>query len=83
MLSTLVPTGLLALQGADIPGRLIRNKMNQLNISKDFIQGEVFFWMQIEMDVFDVFSVILLGTIHPLPNASRGKEGTLICYTIV
>jgi len=33
-----VPTGLLALQGADIPGRLIRNKMNQLNISKDFIQ---------------------------------------------
>ena len=36
----LVPTGLLALQGADVPGRLIRNKMNQLNISKDFIQGK-------------------------------------------
>ena len=34
-----VPTGLLALQGADVPGRLIRNKMNQLHISKDFIQG--------------------------------------------
>ncbi len=39
MFHFLVPTGLMALQGADVPGRLIRNKMNQLNISKDFIQG--------------------------------------------
>ena len=39
----IVPTGLLALQGVDVPGRLIRNKMNQLNISKDFIQGKFIF----------------------------------------
>ena len=33
-----VPTGLLALQGGDVPGRLIRRSMKKLGISPEFLQ---------------------------------------------
>ena len=38
----LVPTGLLALQGNDPSGRIIRDKLNEMNILTDFIQGLYF-----------------------------------------
>ena len=38
----LVPTGLLALQGNDPSGRIIRDKLNEMNMLTDFIQGLYF-----------------------------------------
>ena len=38
-----VPTGLLALQGDDKPGRLIRKSLKELNVLSDFIRSERFF----------------------------------------